>query len=98
MPIANSPECHACRLGRPNCCERVRVLGVHVDGGMRSVVSNRSTAASSATFSDARLLNRFQPRVQAMTTGVSTGPVPRGVPWSKSMNIARRGRQSRSLQ
>lgn len=27
-------ECHACRIGKPNCCEHLRVLGVHTDGGM----------------------------------------------------------------
>ncbi|HEY1380435.1 MAG TPA: zinc-binding alcohol dehydrogenase family protein [Gemmataceae bacterium] len=27
--------CHACRTGKPNCCERLQVLGVHTDGGMR---------------------------------------------------------------
>src|SRR6476659_7583357 len=26
--------CHACRIGRANCCENLRVLGVHTDGGM----------------------------------------------------------------
>jgi threonine dehydrogenase-like Zn-dependent dehydrogenase len=28
-------SCDACRRGRGNCCERLQVLGVHVDGGMR---------------------------------------------------------------
>lgn len=26
--------CLACRKGRPNCCARLNVLGVHIDGGM----------------------------------------------------------------
>jgi len=34
-PYLNNPESHASRLGRPNCCEELQVLGVHVDGGMR---------------------------------------------------------------
>jgi 2-desacetyl-2-hydroxyethyl bacteriochlorophyllide A dehydrogenase len=34
-PYVNCGECHSCRLGLANCCERLRVLGVHVDGGMR---------------------------------------------------------------
>ncbi|MEO7143031.1 MAG: zinc-binding alcohol dehydrogenase family protein [Bryobacteraceae bacterium] len=38
-PYLNCGECHACRLGRSNCCERLRVLGVHVDGGMRSLLT-----------------------------------------------------------
>ena len=27
-------DCHACRTGKPNCCETLQVLGVHTDGGM----------------------------------------------------------------
>src|SRR3954449_3321351 len=27
-------DCHACRHEKPNCCEKLRVLGVHTDGGM----------------------------------------------------------------
>ena len=34
-PYLDCGECPACRRGRGNCCERLRVLGVHVDGGMR---------------------------------------------------------------
>lgn len=33
-PYLNCGECIACRRGRGNCCERLEVLGVHVDGGM----------------------------------------------------------------
>jgi len=35
-PYLDCGECIACRRGRPNCCEKLAVLGVHVDGGMRS--------------------------------------------------------------
>lgn len=28
-------ECGACRIGKTNCCVRLRVLGVHTDGGMQ---------------------------------------------------------------
>lgn len=34
-PYLNCGCCVACRRGTPNCCTRLRVLGVHVDGGMR---------------------------------------------------------------
>jgi 2-desacetyl-2-hydroxyethyl bacteriochlorophyllide A dehydrogenase len=34
-PYINDPDSHASRRGRPNCCERLNVLGVHIDGGMR---------------------------------------------------------------
>ena len=33
-PFLNNPESRASRRGRTNCCERLQVLGVHVDGGM----------------------------------------------------------------
>src|SRR5262245_57699523 len=34
-PYINDPTSFASRRGRPNCCERLQVLGVHTDGGMR---------------------------------------------------------------
>src|SRR5436189_1182502 len=30
-PYINDPESYASRRGRPNCCERLQVLGVHPD-------------------------------------------------------------------
>ena len=33
-PYLDCGECQACRRGRTNCCEKLRVLGVHTDGGM----------------------------------------------------------------
>ncbi len=34
-PYINDPESYASRRGFPNCCERLEVLGVHRDGGLR---------------------------------------------------------------
>ena len=34
-PYLNCGHCIACRRGKPNCCADLKVLGVHVDGGMR---------------------------------------------------------------
>lgn len=39
MPVVINPYlscgvCIACRKGKPNCCARLKVLGVHIDGGM----------------------------------------------------------------
>lgn len=34
-PYLNCGTCIACRRGKSNCCETLRVLGVHIDGGMR---------------------------------------------------------------
>ena len=33
-PYLNCGDCDPCRSGRTNCCESLRVLGVHTDGGM----------------------------------------------------------------
>src|SRR3954465_3669473 len=38
-PYINDPDSYASRRGRPNCCERLQVLGVHIDGGMRPLVA-----------------------------------------------------------
>lgn len=34
-PYISCGQCPPCRRGRPNCCMRIKVLGVHIDGGMR---------------------------------------------------------------
>ncbi len=31
--VINCGHCYPCRIGRPNCCVNIRVMGVHVDGG-----------------------------------------------------------------
>ena len=33
-PYMNCQECYACKRGHTNCCERLKVLGVMMDGGM----------------------------------------------------------------
>ncbi|QNK59431.1 alcohol dehydrogenase catalytic domain-containing protein [Paenibacillus sp. PAMC21692] len=33
-PYLYCGQCYPCAIGRTNCCERLQVLGVHVDGGM----------------------------------------------------------------
>src|SRR5690349_12683906 len=33
-PYMNCQQCYACRQGRGNCCEYLKVLGVMMDGGM----------------------------------------------------------------
>lgn len=34
LPYFNCGQCGACRTGKPNCCARLAVCGVHIDGGM----------------------------------------------------------------
>ena len=38
-PYLNCGRCIACRRGRTNCCQNLKVLGVHVDGGMRQLIT-----------------------------------------------------------
>lgn len=38
-PYLNCGRCVACRRGKPNCCRELKVMGVHVDGGMRPFVA-----------------------------------------------------------
>ena len=35
IPYLNCGACIACQRGKSNCCTRMQVLGVHIDGGMR---------------------------------------------------------------
>lgn len=39
IPYLHCGGCVACRNGRTNCCTAMRVMGVHVDGGMRELLS-----------------------------------------------------------
>ncbi|MDR3409938.1 MAG: zinc-binding alcohol dehydrogenase family protein [Formivibrio sp.] len=38
-PYMSCGHCRACLMGRRNCCETIRLLGVHVDGGMQEYLS-----------------------------------------------------------
>lgn len=37
-PYLNCGVCSACRRGKTNCCQQLKVLGVHIDGGMREYI------------------------------------------------------------
>jgi len=38
-PYLNCGHCSACRRGKTNCCKNLRLLGVHIDGGMLGVLT-----------------------------------------------------------
>lgn len=44
IPYFNCGECIACRKGKPNCCTKMQVCGVHVDGGMVEYLSVPSSS------------------------------------------------------
>lgn len=39
IPYFSCGRCIACRMGKPNCCSNINVCGVHIDGGMRSLLT-----------------------------------------------------------
>lgn len=39
MPYIHCGQCIACRTGKTNCCTSMKVLGVHIDGGMRERIA-----------------------------------------------------------
>jgi 2-desacetyl-2-hydroxyethyl bacteriochlorophyllide A dehydrogenase len=58
-PYLNCQKCIACRRGKPNCCTDMRVLGVHVDGGMREqflVPARKLHVSSKLTFEQLALV------------------------------------------
>jgi 2-desacetyl-2-hydroxyethyl bacteriochlorophyllide A dehydrogenase len=38
-PYLTCGACRACLQGRNNCCEKIQLLGIHVDGGMQELIS-----------------------------------------------------------
>jgi 2-desacetyl-2-hydroxyethyl bacteriochlorophyllide A dehydrogenase len=44
IPYFNCGTCIACRMGKPNCCAKINVCGVHIDGGMREYLAVPSYA------------------------------------------------------
>ena len=61
-PYLSCGACHACRIGKPNCCERIQVLGVHTDGGMRELFAvplDRLHRSESLTFDQLVLVEPF---------------------------------------
>lgn len=73
-PYMNCQECFACRRGRPNCCEKLQVLGVHSDGGLRPrfVVPARKLHPSAKLTLDQLAL--------VETLGIGCHAVDRGAP------------------
>lgn len=44
IPYFHCGSCLACRNGKPNCCAKLRVCGVHIDGGMAEYISVPSSS------------------------------------------------------
>jgi 2-desacetyl-2-hydroxyethyl bacteriochlorophyllide A dehydrogenase len=61
IPYFHCQTCFACRTGKPNCCERINVFGVHSDGGMSEYVSVPSYALVQGEGLDASTLALAEP-------------------------------------
>jgi 2-desacetyl-2-hydroxyethyl bacteriochlorophyllide A dehydrogenase len=91
-PYVDCGECRACRIGRNNCCERLTVLGVHVDGGMReqftvparklhpsSRLSDDSLALVETLSIGAHAVRRAGPAAGDRVVVLGAGPIGLGV-------------------
>ncbi|TDE17317.1 zinc-binding alcohol dehydrogenase family protein [Dyadobacter psychrotolerans] len=59
LPYFNCGHCIACRKGKTNCCTKMQVFGVHVDGGMSeyiSVPSDKLVHAEGLSFEELALV------------------------------------------
>ncbi len=72
-PAIKCGHCYACRIGRGNCCVRMRVLGVHTAGGCAELVkaplSNLHRAPQGMTPAEAAMAEPFSIGMQANGRG-----------------------------
>jgi len=72
-PIYYCGECYPCRMGRPNVCEKLEVLGVHRDGGFQEYVTvkaaNAHKFAEHLRWDEAVLIEPFTIACQATWRG-----------------------------
>jgi len=62
IPYMHCGDCIACRHGKTNCCTSMKVLGVHIDGGMRErivVPISHLLNTNSLTLDQAAVLEPF---------------------------------------
>jgi 2-desacetyl-2-hydroxyethyl bacteriochlorophyllide A dehydrogenase len=87
-PYLNCQQCFACRRGCGNCCENLRVLGVHTDGGLRPhflVPARKLHPSAKLTLDQLALVetlgigchavNRGQPQAGEFALVVGAGPI-----------------------
>lgn len=58
-PYMNCGDCIACKRGKQNCCENLKVMGVQLDGGMRDlflVPTHKLHSSTSLDFSELALV------------------------------------------
>jgi len=92
IPYLECGTCIACRNGKTNCCMSMRVLGVHVDGGMREwlnvpvdhLVNANSISLDEAAILEPLCIGAHAVRRAKITAGenvlvIGSGPIGLGV-------------------
>ncbi|WP_029192750.1 zinc-binding alcohol dehydrogenase family protein [Paenibacillus harenae] len=92
IPYMHCGDCIACRNGKTNCCTGMKVLGVHIDGGMREriavpvthlLVTNGLTLDQSAVLEPlaigAHAVRRSELRAGETALVIGAGPIGLGV-------------------
>jgi 2-desacetyl-2-hydroxyethyl bacteriochlorophyllide A dehydrogenase len=77
IPYFNCGDCLACRSGKSNCCSKLRVCGVHIDGGMVEYLSVPSYSLVKAEGLNSQQLAMVEPLAigahGVRRAGISTG-------------------------
>lgn len=60
-PLIPCGDCYPCRIGRRNCCVSLKVIGAHVDGGLRQFVPLHVSMLFAAEGLDADLAALVEP-------------------------------------
>jgi L-gulonate 5-dehydrogenase len=72
-PIIYCGSCYACRQGRGNICEQLKVMGVHIDGGCQEYIvvpaANVHILPDSLSWDEAVLIEPFTIGAQAVYRG-----------------------------
>lgn len=92
IPYLECGECIACMNGKTNCCTKMRVLGVHTDGGMREFIAvptdhlitvNQLTLDQAAVLEPlsigAHAVRRADPQSGEKVLVIGAGPIGLGV-------------------
>lgn len=92
LPYLSCGKCVACRRGKGNCCQNIKVLGVHIDGGLAEYLALPESAvvpvdgisldqAAMVEFLaiGAHAVRRAQPQAGDRVLVVGAGPIGIGV-------------------
>ena len=69
-PVIACGSCQACLLGRGNACERIRLIGIHLDGALQEHLAVPASQVFPVAGSDARLAAFIEPMSIAVRTVV----------------------------